>query len=55
MDEENRPYICSFLLQNHFLHQNFEMFFNYLPLTNGQMVLASKLRRVGRLEYSESA
>ena len=37
MAEENRPPICSFLLQNHFLYPNFEMFFNYLPLTNGQM------------------
>ena len=46
MTEENRPYICSFLFQNHFLHPNFEMFFNYLPLTNGQTVLASKLRRL---------
>ena len=37
MAEENRPSICSFLFQNHFLYPNFEMFFNYLPLTNGQM------------------
>jgi hypothetical protein len=37
MAEENRPPICSFLLQNHFLYPNFEMFFNYLPLTNEQM------------------
>ena len=36
MTEENRPYICSFLFQNHFLHPNFEMFFNYPPLTNGE-------------------
>ena len=44
MAEENRPSICSFLLQNHFLHPNSEMFFNYLPLTNGQIV-APKPRR----------
>ena len=37
MAEENRPSICSFLFQNHFLYPNFEMFFNYLPLTNEQM------------------
>ena len=37
MAEENRPPICSFLLQNHFLYPNFEMFFNYLLLTNEQM------------------
>ncbi len=37
MAEENRHSICSFLFQNHFLYPNFEMFFNYLPLTNEQM------------------
>ena len=44
MTEENRPYICSFLFQNHFLHPNFEMFFNYLPLTNGVGIEAQKIK-----------
>ncbi len=38
MVEENRPSICSFLSKIIFLYPSLEMFFNYLPLTNGQMV-----------------
>ena len=52
MAEENRPSICSFLLQNHFLHPNFEMFFNYLPLTNGQIVAPKPRRYCAGVKFS---